>query len=179
MKLHARWTTHLAGIVLLVAGTSAQAATHRHVQSALLHAGFDIDSTWHQKDCGAVADGVPCVAYQTSDNKSDLFYISSKALPLDDAMTADVLFAKDGKGGWTKSGRMDKQAAERIEGKGWKGWRATADCGIEDENGVHDTGECMTVFVSNGQRTIIVETSGTVSNDDVLGIVVSTLSIGK
>jgi len=44
---------------------------------------------------------------------------------------------------------------------------------------MHDAGECMSVFASNGQRTLIIETEGTAPNEDVLGIVLSTLTVGK
>jgi len=179
MGLYQKWTAGLVGIFLLAAGTSANAGAHQHVQSESLHAAFDIDAAWQQQDCGEITGGVACVAFRTGDSESDIFYVWSKALPLDDTIAADVRFAKDGKGGWIKSGRMEQANAEPIEGKGWKGWRATADCGIEDENGMHDAGECMSVFASNGQRTIIMETEGTVSNEDVLSIVVSTLALGK
>ena len=179
MGRYKSWTAGLVGIFLLVAGTSANAGTHQHVQSESLHAAFDVDAAWHQQDCGEVAQGVACVAFQTWDSEADIFYVWSKASPLDDTIAADVLFAKDGKGGWIKSGRMGQAAAEPIEGKCWRGWRATADCGIQDENGMHDAGECMTVFASDGQRTIIMETAGTVSNEDVLSIVVSTLTLSK
>jgi hypothetical protein len=179
MGLYQKWIARLVGILLLAAGTSANAGTHQHVQSESLHAAFDIGAAWHQQDCGELAQGVACMAFQTGDSEADIFYVWSKALPLDEAMMADGLFEKDGKGGWVKSGRMGNDIAQPIEGKGWKGWRATADCGIQDENGVHDAGECMTVFASDGQRTIIMETEGTVSNEDVLSIVVSTLALSK
>ena len=94
-------------------------------------------------------------------------------------MAADGLFEKDGKGGWIKSGRMGSAAAVAVSGKKWTGWRATADCGIQDENGMHDSGECMTLFASIGKRTLVIETQGTVSNEDVLRIVVPSLIVDE
>lgn len=54
-----------------------------------------------------------------------------------------------------------------------------ADCGIQNENGMHDAGECITTFASGGRRTLTVDTEGTVSNDGVPGTLSSTPTPGR
>ena len=69
--------------------------------------------------------------------------------------------------GWVALGRQGEHPAASIEGHGWKGLKAIVDCGILDSSGFHSSaGECLWVVLSNGKRSVVVDTQGIVGNDE-------------
>lgn len=67
---------------------------------------------------------------------------------------------------WIAKGRSDEYAVAPLEGRGWQGLKATVDCGIADRQGFHaGAGECLWVVLSNGRRSVVVDTPGIVGND--------------
>jgi uncharacterized protein len=68
--------------------------------------------------------------------------------------------------GWIAKGRSAKHAVVALSGPGWKGFKSTVDCGISDRQGFHaGAGECLWVVLSNGRRSVVVDTQGIVGND--------------
>jgi hypothetical protein len=61
--------------------------------------------------------------------------------------------------GWIAKRRADTYPAEPIVGPGWQGLKAVVDCGFSDRNGYH-TGKCLWVVLSNGWRSVVVDTLG-------------------
>ena len=92
------------------------------------------------------------------------------------ARTTDVFVRKNGK--WISNiGTSSDVAAERISGNGWKGIKAVVSCGvIDEESGIHATGECLWAIISNGSRHIVAHTQGAVEINDRLLKTLSSLS---
>ena len=63
---------------------------------------------------------------------------------------------------WTTYGRFMPVRVEALEINGHRALRATNSCGISDpENGFHaGAGVCLTVVISDGNRTAILDSSG-------------------
>ena len=69
---------------------------------------------------------------------------------------------------WLAKGRNGEYPAEVWQGEGWQGLKAVVDCGVSDENGFHAAaGECLWMVLSNGKRSIVIDTQGLVGNDDL------------
>jgi uncharacterized protein len=69
--------------------------------------------------------------------------------------------------GWIASGRSGEHPVVPLVGPGWQGLKSTVDCGISDSNGFHaGAGECLWVVLSNGQRSVVVDTQGIVGIDE-------------
>jgi uncharacterized protein len=68
--------------------------------------------------------------------------------------------------GWIVKGRSGEHAVVPLAGRGWQGLKATVDCGVSDRQGFHaGAGECLWVNLSNGRRSVVVDTQGIVGND--------------
>lgn len=69
--------------------------------------------------------------------------------------------------GWIAEGRFTEHHVEPLEGPGWQGLKAVVGCGISDSSGFHaGGGECMWVVLSNGRRSVVVDTQGIVGIDE-------------
>lgn len=67
---------------------------------------------------------------------------------------------------WIAKGRSGEHAVVPLEEHGWQGLKATVDCGVSDRQGFHAAaGECLWVVLSNGRRSVVVDTQGIVGND--------------
>jgi uncharacterized protein len=68
---------------------------------------------------------------------------------------------------WIAKGRSGEHAVVPLAGHGWQGLKSTVDCGISDRKGFHaGAGECLWVVLSNGSRSVVVDTQGIVGNDE-------------
>jgi uncharacterized protein len=68
---------------------------------------------------------------------------------------------------WIAKGRSGEHAVVPLAGHGWQGLTSTVDCGISDRQGFHaGAGECLWVVLSNGRRSVVVDTQGIVGNDE-------------
>jgi uncharacterized protein len=77
-----------------------------------------------------------------------------------------AVFKKDDSA-WIAKGRSGEHAVMPLEGHGWQGLKATVDCGVSDRQGFHaGAGECLWVVLSNGRRSVVVDTQGIVGNDE-------------
>lgn len=69
--------------------------------------------------------------------------------------------------GWIAKGRFSEHPVVPIAGSGWQGLKSIVDCGISDSNGFHaGAGECMWVVLSDGKRSVVVDTQGIVGIDE-------------
>jgi len=69
--------------------------------------------------------------------------------------------------GWIAIGRFGEHPVVPLAGPGWQGLKSIVDCGISDSNGFHaGAGECMWVVLSNGKRSVVVDTQGIVGIDE-------------
>jgi hypothetical protein len=67
---------------------------------------------------------------------------------------------------WIAKGRNANHPVEPISGSGWRGLKSIVDCGISDNSGSHPgAGECLWVVMSDGKRSIVVDTQGTAPID--------------
>jgi hypothetical protein len=73
-----------------------------------------------------------------------------------------------------KHGRFSKSTAVSIQSVGWEGIYAVADCGITDkETGFHAAGgDYLTAIISNGPRSVVIETNGILDTQLVLNTLV-------
>jgi len=68
---------------------------------------------------------------------------------------------------WIAKGRSGEHAVVPLAGGGWQGLKSTVDCGISDRKGFHaGAGECLWVVLSNGRRSVVIDTQGMVGNDE-------------
>jgi uncharacterized protein len=113
--------------------------------------------------------GPTCVALSGRDGGSKKELIEIKAVDGDLAKAAQdaaVFDLQDGK--WiANAGPGSPQEATTFSGKGWTGINATLTCGISDkETGFHaGGGDCFWAVLSNGKRSVIIDSDGTTSND--------------
>ena len=69
--------------------------------------------------------------------------------------------------GWVAEGRYASHPAQPIAEDGWRGLEAVVDCGISDGGEMHAAaGECLWAVLSDGRRSIVADTQGTVANDE-------------
>ncbi|PPD50455.1 MAG: hypothetical protein CTY16_01480 [Methylobacter sp.] len=86
---------------------------------------------------------------------------------LDQIAVDKAIFTKNGQN-WIAQGRSGEYPAELIQGDGWQGIKAVVDCGVSDENGFHAAaGECLWAVLSNGKRSVVIDTQGLAGNDDL------------
>jgi len=68
---------------------------------------------------------------------------------------------------WVAHGRFGAYATAGLLGPGWRGISATVDCGVSDSLGFHAAaGECLWAVVSEGKRSVVIDTQGIVGNDE-------------
>jgi uncharacterized protein len=80
--------------------------------------------------------------------------------------TEQAVFEKHNNG-WIAKGRFAEHAVVPLAGHGWQGLKSTMDCGISDRQGFHaGAGECLWVVLSNGRRSVVVDTQGIVGNNE-------------
>src|SRR5215831_3345908 len=77
-----------------------------------------------------------------------------------------AVFAKKNDG-WIARGRFGEYQVVPLSGPDWQGLKSIVDCGISDSKGFHaGAGECMWVVLSNGKRSVVVDTQGIVGIDE-------------
>jgi len=80
--------------------------------------------------------------------------------PLDRVAVERAVFQKEGDN-WSANGRSAKHPVESLIGPGWRGVRSVVDCGISDGDSFHaGAGECLWMVISNGKRSVVVDTEG-------------------
>jgi len=70
-------------------------------------------------------------------------------------------------GGWMANGRNGQYPAQYLAGEGWQGIYAVVDCGVSDAEGFFHAaaGECYWAALSNGIRSVVIDSQGLVGND--------------
>lgn len=77
-----------------------------------------------------------------------------------------AVFVRKGDG-WIAKGRFAEHPVEPLEGPGWRGLKAVVDCGISENGGFHaGAGECLWGVLSDGKRSVVVDTQGIVGIDE-------------
>lgn len=85
---------------------------------------------------------------------------------LEQVAAEKAVFEKNEKG-WIARGRSGVHPVEAIEGSGWQGIEAVVDCGVSDSQGFHAAaGECLWAVLSDGKRSVVVDTQGLAGNDE-------------
>jgi uncharacterized protein len=85
---------------------------------------------------------------------------------LEQVAVQKAVFDKNEKG-WIARGRSGVHPVEVLAGPGWQGIRAVVDCGVSDSQGFHAAaGECLWAVLSDGKRSVVVDTQGLAGNDE-------------
>jgi uncharacterized protein len=109
-----------------------------------------------------------CVALTSGASSPDDYIVAFEVFDggLRQVAEEHTIFQESGQH-WTAKGRSAEHTVERLAGPGWEGLKATVDCGISDKNGFHaGIGECLWVVLSNGKRSIVVDTQGLAGIDE-------------
>jgi hypothetical protein len=93
---------------------------------------------------------------------------------LDTVAVDQAVFQKEGDH-WIAKGRNGTYPVELLSGPGWKGLKSVVDCGVSDASGFHAAaGECLWVAASNGRRSVVADTQGTVAvGQDIMRSILS------
>lgn len=84
-----------------------------------------------------------------------------------EAVAVDKAVFEKKNDGWIAKGRFGEHPVVSLVGPGWQGLKSIVDCGISDSNGFHAAaGECMWVVLSDGKRSVVVDTQGIVGIDE-------------
>jgi hypothetical protein len=108
-----------------------------------------------------------CVALVGPGMRGSDYLIAFEVFPgsLEKVAVEDAVFVKTDRG-WTAKGRSGEYPAMPLTGPRWKGLKATVDCGVSDSRGFHAAaGECLWAVVSDGRRSVVVDSQGLVGND--------------
>ena len=122
-----------------------------------------------------------CIGVMTGAGSVDGYAVAFEVFAggLEETATGKSVFHHD-PNGWVAKGRTARHPAEAFTGAGWRGVRAVVDCGVSDTAGVHAAGECLWVVLSNGRRSIVADTQGTVPiSEEIRRIVASVRFIGR
>jgi uncharacterized protein len=85
---------------------------------------------------------------------------------LETVAVEQAVFLKKGNG-WIAKGRFAEHPVDPLEGPGWQGLKSVVGCGISDSNSFHaGAGECMWGVLSDGKRSVVVDTQGIVGIDE-------------
>jgi uncharacterized protein len=108
-----------------------------------------------------------CIALMGKPMPSSEYLIAFEVFDGDlDKIAAEQAVFKKHNSVWIAKGRSGEHAVVPLEGHGWQGLKATVDCGMSDRQGFHaGAGECLWVVLSNGRRSVVVDTQGIVGND--------------
>lgn len=121
-----------------------------------------LDNRQIKKRCPYRADE-QCVALVDKKMNANDYIVAFKVVngPLEKVAAAEAGFEyKNGK--WIATFGMGSNDAERFTGPGWNGMRATVPCGISDPDTRYHAaaGECFWAVLSNGARSVVVNTPG-------------------
>jgi hypothetical protein len=95
--------------------------------------------------------------------------------PLEQVATNQTIFRHEGST-WVAGGRGVDHPAAAIAGPGWHGIEAVVDCGASDSTGFHAAGgECLWAVLSDGRRSIVADTQGTVPVTDELRAIIQSV----
>lgn len=153
--------------LLLASGAEATGAAWQTYRDAKLGISFAYLANRRVVPCPGT-DRPNCVALLGPDmhNADYLIAFEMVDVPLEKAATDKAGFAQqDGK--WiTQNGPGMPQDVQSFSGKGWKGLKATIACGISDALGFHaGAGDCFWAVMSNGKRSVVLDTQGLVGTD--------------
>ena len=168
-KLNRKGMVFLAVLLLFSINAFAQAPKQKMFRSSQLAIAFPIPSNWTSEPCGGVGEPTKCVQFREGKSADPIVRVEAKGLDLESAIGEHILFERiDGK--WHRTGRVGSSEAESISSNGWTGIYAIANCGITDSrSGFHPVaGDCLTAIISNGRRSVVLDTDGTVPADDIL-----------
>ncbi len=82
--------------------------------------------------------------------------------------TNQAIFSRHS-GGWVAQGRHGQYPVQFLSGEGWQGIYAVVDCGVTSAEGVFHAagGECYWAVLSNGLRSVTIDSEGLVGNDEL------------
>lgn len=96
---------------------------------------------------------------------------------LDTVATKDAIFVRS-PGGWTAHGRSGEHPAEHLSGTDWSGLASMVDCGVSTGSGGGTvSGDCFWAVLSNGQRSVVIDTQGTFTSRAVLNRIIESVRI--
>jgi hypothetical protein len=117
-----------------------------------------------------------CVALVRKTRQSGDYLVAFEVFEggLDTVAVDQAVFQKEGDH-WVAKGRSGRYPAEPLSGPAWQGLKSTVDCGVSDSSGFHaGAGDCLWVVISNGKRSVVADTPGTVPIDqDIMRSILS------
>jgi hypothetical protein len=127
--------------------------------------------------CGGMYDPRPCVGFDVipGDGEPEV-YVVMLPVGLEQALRDEVNspFREVG-GKWIGLGRFASSPTHPLTGLGWRGLYAITIWGISDELGFHAAGgDCLEAMLSDGRKTFLVESDGTVPPRQVLSSIIRT-----
>jgi hypothetical protein len=168
----------LSGLAAQSPHAAGESGWHKF-RSATLGFGFAYPPGWTIKSgCHASRR---CIGVLAAPGRADDYALAFEVFAggLERTATDKAIFHR-GPDGWIADGRTTSHPAEEFAGDGWRGVRAVVDCGVSDTAGVHAAGECLWVVLSDGRRSVVADTQGTVPiTDEIRRIVASVRFIGR
>jgi hypothetical protein len=117
-----------------------------------------------------------CVAVGAPAARPDDYLLAFEVFDgsLDTVAVDQAVFQREGDH-WIAKGRNGTYPVELLSGTGWKGLKSVVDCGVSDAAGFHAAaGECLWVVASNGKRSVVADTQGTVAvGQDIMRSILS------
>lgn len=109
-----------------------------------------------------------CVALVSGKSKlPDAYAVALEVFDgnLETVAARNAVFVRNSNG-WTAKGRFGERKAERLTAADWTGLKSVVDCGVSDSAGFHAAGgECLWAVLSDGRRSVVIDTQGTVPAD--------------
>lgn len=143
---------------------SAPALAPAQFQAGSLGVAFDHAEGLDTRPCdGEAPKCVKLVDPAAGDGLGDLYTVQVFDEPLEAVAAREAGFERDADGRlMTTYGRFEPVEVEAFHSGGLDGLRAVVTCGISDpETGFHAAaGECLWVVMGDGQRTVVVASSG-------------------
>ena len=166
-------------IATLLAAFAFETAQPTPVSSDLPGVSFDYVPGSQIKPC--YGEPTPCVIVFDPAAEAwiaDLFRIALYEGSLEQIAAEQAGFERREDGSiWTTYGRFMPVRVESFELNGQTALRATTACAISDPETGYHTGECLTVVVSNGSRTVVLDSSGYTSGLDAVEAVLPSIRL--
>ena len=109
-----------------------------------------------------------CTTFSREGQPDYFLIVTVRKLALQAAIVADDSFEKIN-GNWFRLGRLGTPGgdkAEAISGPGWRGISGVSSCGVQDApGGPEHLSDCLTGIVSDGTRSVSIETDGRLDVD--------------
>lgn len=145
-------------------GENAPAPTPAQFQAGSLGVAFDHAEGLDTRPCeGEAPKCVKLVDPAAGDGLGDLYTVQVFDEPLEAVAAREAGFERGADGRlMTTYGRFEPVEVEAFHSGGLDGLRAVVTCGISDpETGFHAAaGECLWVVMGDGQRTVVIASSG-------------------